>query len=416
MHVPLLTSVQKAGCGTHLTKAGKWFAPCQQECIFSNGCQWLRRTLCLQLSSSVFPQVTSEYAVCANGTLRRWTNRVTGMVTDFRHPKEMPCSHCIEKDMVFKPAMKNALTPWLRSTTLASFLLAPVAFAQTKAPSGTPAVGDSKTQSNTSDAAPTKEQCIVSHRESQQAQNEGKLVHGRELARTCTSLACPGLLISDCARWLSDLDQRIPSVVFEVRLDGNPNRAAKVSADGNPILEWTRGEAHRMDPGEHQFKFELTDHEPISQNLLLAEGMRYRVVSVEFKSPVRPPPPAPVAAATGTPGAAPTRPKERPTPFAVYPLLGVGALGVAGFATFAFLGKSKEDKLKTSCSPDCSDSQLSAMKTNYLIGDIALGVGAASLITAGVVYLARPEKDAPTSSVGFVPLPGGGAGFASYRF
>lgn len=325
---------------------------------------------------------------------------------------KMACREYPEKAMVAEPAMKNARSPWLRSATLATCLLTPVALGQAKTAGDAPAAGDPKTSSN--DPAPTKDQCIESHRSSQQAQNEGKLVHARELARTCTSLACPGLLISDCARWLSDLDQRIPSVVFEVRLDGNPNRSARVVADGNSVGEWTRGEALRMDPGEHQFKFELPNHESIIQNVLLAEGMRYRVVTAEFKSPVEKEVPAPISAPV--PAAEPKAPRERPTPTIVYPLLGVGALGVAGFATFGLIGKSKEDKLKTSCSPNCTDDDLSPMKTQYLIGDIALGVGAASLITAAVIYITRPEKDAPMTTVGFVPLPGGAAGLASYRF
>jgi hypothetical protein len=223
--------------------------------------------------------------------------------------------------------------------------------------------------------------------------------------------------VSDCARWLNDLDHRIPSVVFEVRLDGKPNKHASVFADGKPVAEWTRGESFRVDPGDHEFRFELPNHEPITQNVLLAEGMRYRVVPAEFKSQVEAEP-EPTTTRTLTPVAPPpTPPKERPTPFVVYPLIGVGALGVAGFATFAALGKSKENDLKDSCGKvGCSDDQLSPMMTKYLIGDIALGVGAASLIAAGVVYFTRPEKEVPTTTVGFTPTPGGFAGFASYRF
>ncbi|MGC4067689.1 MAG: hypothetical protein QM784_24175 [Polyangiaceae bacterium] len=187
-----------------------------------------------------------------------------------------------------------------------------------------------------------------------------------------------------------------------------------MSADGKLVQEWTRGESFRLDPGEHQFRFELPNHEPIVQNVMLAEGMRYRIVSAEFKTPVTPTAPTPLASAATT-NTTPVAPRERPTPVVVYPLLGVGVLGVAGFATFGLLGKSKQSDLEKSCSPDCTDHDLSSMKQKYLIGDIALGVGAASLITAGVLYLTRPEKESP-ATVGVVPLPGGAAGLASYRF
>jgi hypothetical protein len=214
------------------------------------------------------------------------------------------------------------------------------------------------------------------------------------------------------------MEQRIPSVVFEVRLDGNPNLTATVIADGNRVREWTRGESLRLDPGEHQFRFELADHQPIIQNVMLAEGMRYRIVSVEFVTPkpaaptvvtpVAPPPP--VASSS-----APQAPRERPTPVIVYPLLGVGAVGLGGFALFGLMGKSKQSDLESSCKPNCTNSDLKPMKTSYLVGDISLGVGVASLVAASIFYLGRQEKP-PSTTVGFAPLPGGGAASALYQF
>lgn len=260
---------------------------------------------------------------------------------------------------------------------------------------------------------------MESHRLAQQAQNEGKLVHARELARTCTALACPGLIISDCARWLNDLDQRIPSVVFEVRVNGEPNLTANVLADGVRVAEWTRGEAFRVDPGEHEFRFELGDFAPITQKVLLAEGMRYRVVTVEFKTEGAAPAPSSVQpttpmAATGAP-AEPVR-ASRPVPVIVYPLLGLGAVGAGGFTLFALMGKSKQSDLENTCKPNCTDSDLKPMKTSYLIADISLGVGVASLVAAGIFYIGRPQEKPPSAQVGFAPVRGGGAASFSYSF
>jgi hypothetical protein len=263
---------------------------------------------------------------------------------------------------------------------------------------------------------PTKEQCLESHRQSQKAQNEQKLIEAREYARICTSVACPGLLVSDCARWLSDLEQRIPSVVFEVRLNGKRNRSATVYADGKRVDDWDRGEAFRMDPGDHEFRFELENQEPITDSVMLAEGIRFRVVSAEFTTAT-----PTESDATGKPAAREQSFSEnhrtRPTPFIVYPLLGLGVLGTASFATFAILGRTKENDLSKSCKHSCTDDQVSTVSNRYLIADISVGVGVASLIAAGVVYLVRAEEESPpTTSVGVVPTPGGVAGFASYRF
>lgn len=267
--------------------------------------------------------------------------------------------------------------------------------------------------------APSKEQCVESHRLAQQAQNEGKLVHARELARTCTALACPGLIISDCARWLNDLDQRIPSVVFEVRVNGEPNLTASVLADGVPVAEWTRGEAFRVDPGEHEFRFELGEFAPVIQKVLLAEGMRYRVVTVEFKSEAGAPTPTTLRpAASITPASVPmdSAKPSRPVPIIVYPLLGLGAVGAGGFTLFALMGKSKQSDLENTCKPNCSESDLKPMKTSYLIADISLGVGVASLVAAGIFYIGRPQEKPPSTQVGFTPVRGGGAASFSYTF
>ncbi len=315
--------------------------------------------------------------------------------------------------------------PWLRAVWCSSLtLIATGAFAQS-AQDAVPTDGASSPTAATSatrDAPlPTREQCFESHRGAQQLRNEGRLVEARERARTCTSLACPGLLITDCAAWLADLDERIPSVVFEVRVDGEPNTTALITADGASVTEWTRGEALRMNPGEHEFRVELYPHEPIVRKLLLAEGMRYRVVPIEFKSegsnassetprPVRREP-APLL----PPPASPTPSPERPTPVVVYPLLGLGVVGIGGFAVFGILGNKEKSDLEETCEPNCSDSEVEPMNRNYLISDISLGIGAASLVTAGIIYLARPEKPV-SATVGFTPLPGGGATFAAYRF
>jgi hypothetical protein len=112
-----------------------------------------------------------------------------------------------------------------------------------------------------------------------------------------------------------------------------------------------------------------------------------RLVAFSFDSPTVDPPEAAVAL---PPPQAPVM--DRPIPVLVYPLLGVGVAGLASFGVFTILGKSEESELEKDCAPACSDTELETMKRHYLIGDISAGVGAASLIAAGVVYLVRPSR------------------------
>ena len=280
------------------------------------------------------------------------------------------------------------------------------------------ASGSATQPRNSAESQPTKDQCVAAHKQCQQARQLGRLVEARELARSCTSLVCPGLLISDCARWLNELDERIPSVVFEVRLDGQPNLKADVFADNRRVDEWTRGQALRVDPGEHTFRFVLPPHPEKIETLLLAEGMRYRIVSAEFTTAVAAVPAPSVGQPVPVQPLQPLAPAQplthRPVPVVVYPLLGVGALGLIGFGGFALVGQNEQSNLEKICAPGCTDDQMATMRQRYLIADISLGVGAAGLLGAGIVYLARPEEPIG-ADVGVTVLPGGGVATLTMR-
>ena len=268
--------------------------------------------------------------------------------------------------------------------------------------------------SNNGEPEPSKDQCVDWHKQSQLAQSEMKLVEARELARRCAAPTCPGLVVNDCDRWINDLDQRLPSVVFEVRVDGEPDTSATVTTDGKRVEEWTRGEALRLDPGEHQFRVELGDYQPIVRKVLLSEGMRFRVITIDFKSSSLKQA-ASVETVVPKPPSEPASGARRFHP-AFFPLLGGGAAGIVSFGIFSLVGKSKQHSLEQSCKPNCAESDLKSMKTSYLIGDISLGLGLASLAAAGVFYFRADKQNTPSTTIGFVRLPGGGAAAATYRF
>ena len=82
---------------------------------------------------------------------------------------------------------------------------------------------------------------------------------------------------------------------------------------------------------------------------------------------------------------------HRPTPRAVYYLLGGTAVGAVGFAVFAGLGKGEQGDLEKSCSPFCASADTDSVNNKYLAADISLGLGVAALVAAGIVYFTRPK-------------------------
>ncbi|HYP87300.1 MAG TPA: hypothetical protein VEQ59_04090 [Polyangiaceae bacterium] len=238
---------------------------------------------------------------------------------------------------------------------------------------------------------PSRAQCLEAHRNAQELKQSSKLLEMQEQLLVCSSGSCPGAIISDCGNWITELEQTTPSMVFEIRVDGKEAFDAKVSVDGQPVVD--RSKALKVNPGRHAVRVELPPFEPRDQDVVLPEGQRMRLISVEFTAKKSEPAPAPAAAL-----APPPREIVRPTPVVVYPLLVLGVAGLGSFGAFSFLGKSEQNDLEKTCSPSCKDSDLKAMKRWYAIGDVSAGVGAAALIGAAVVYLARPSREVDRSA------------------
>ena len=242
---------------------------------------------------------------------------------------------------------------------------------------------------------PSRTQCLDAHRNAQELKQNGKLLEAQEHLAICSSGSCSGVVISDCGNWLAELEQSTPSMVFELRLDGKEANSATVFVDDKPVADRTH--AVKVNPGRHTVRVELPPFEPHEEDVVLPEGQRMRLISVQFNT--KHDEPAPAAA----PVAPPPKQMVRPTPVVVYPLAALGVVGLGSFGAFALLGRSEQHKLEDGCAPRCSDDDLSKMKRWYTIADISAGVGAAALVTATIVYLARPsrEVDSPSAKLTF---------------
>lgn len=254
---------------------------------------------------------------------------------------------------------------------------------------------------------PTRDQCLEAHRSAQQLKQSSRFLEAQEHLQVCSSASCPGAIISDCGDWIAELERVTPSLVFEVRLDGKVTSDATVSIDGQVVTD--RAHAFKVNPGEHVVRVEVPSFEPREEQVVVPEGQRMRLLSFDFDSkPVEataPPPPQPAALP-------PPPPPERPTPFIVYPLLGLGVVGLGSFGVFSYMGKSEQDDLERTCAPECTSKDRETMKRWYLIGDISAGVGAAAFVGAAIVYLARPTEQ-PTESASSVRLDVGNVGTSS---
>lgn len=298
------------------------------------------------------------------------------------------------------------------STLLVALAQQQVASAQPSA-APTPAPTTAKTSASAgNNAVPTAEaapadplsRCVAAFTEGQRLRNDGHLVEGRAEFLVCSQAACPAALRTDCITWSEELRSQIPSVSFRVTVDHKIAQEAKVFLDGNPLPSALEGRAVELNPGPHTARFEYADQPAQEQQFVAAEGERYRVIQAEFASGTSEPAPG-VNTPEPAPGAntplaqrlpsSPPAVLERPTPIATYVFLGVGAAAAINAVVWGLSATVTKNDLEATCSPNCEENKIDAVKQRALISDISTGASVLSLAGAVLTYYLRPE--APSS-------------------
>ncbi len=101
-----------------------------------------------------------------------------------------------------------------------------------------------------------KQQCVEAYEQTQSLRKSASLRSARASALTCAQAGCPAVVKKDCAAWLTELDQSLPSVVLSARdKAGQETTAVRVFVDNEPLVERLDGRAVALDPGAHTFRF-----------------------------------------------------------------------------------------------------------------------------------------------------------------
>lgn len=228
--------------------------------------------------------------------------------------------------------------------------------------------------------------CASSYEEGQVARAEGQLRRAREALSSCTRPECADFIRADCGRWLAEVEAALPTVVLAAIADGRDVHDVRVTFDGAPLVTQLDGKSVVVEPGRHTFVFERSGETAVTIDVVISEGEKNRKLLAEFVS----------AKAEAAADAAPPRPAQA-APSRVLPgvLLGVAAVGAAGFTTFGLMGQSEKRELEGSCAPSCDDTSVEAVERKFLVADISLGVAVLALAGSAYFYFSAPASAEP---------------------
>lgn len=233
--------------------------------------------------------------------------------------------------------------------------------------------------------ADERAECATAFEQTQRLQQKNELMSALEQANRCARPTCPKLLKSECSKWVSEIQPKLPTIVVRVKAsDGCEKTDAKVDVSG-AFKRGTENDADeiRVDPGSH----EITATDPVSgrtktTTINFAPG-EHRDVDIDFAEP------------DAVCGKSVKKPKPPPRKIPM-PSIILGAAGAAFLTTgvvVGLIGSSKRSDLDA-CKPDCTQEQIDHVQGFFTAGDVLGIVGLVGIGAAVVTYFVlQPPKD-----------------------
>lgn len=222
--------------------------------------------------------------------------------------------------------------------------------------------------------------CVTASDKGQELRDQGRLRAAREMFVACAAERCPAIVQKDCAAWMAEVDEKLPTVAIHARdAEGRDIADVRVSVDGEAIAERLDGRALTVDPGSRTFRFVKVGAPEVAMTLLLREGEKGRLVDVVL----------------GAPAAV----KERPAfavPPAAWVLGGVSIAAIGAGVGFGLAAKTGVDDMRApgGCAPFCDPARVDVARRDMILANVLFGVGAAALATGVILTIVRPRTAA----------------------
>jgi hypothetical protein len=124
---------------------------------------------------------------------------------------------------------------------------------------------------------PTTGDCLSANESSIKLGSDHKLRDARAQLLTCSASTCPTDIRNACTRRMADVNAALPTIVFEAKdPSGNDLSAVTIAMDGKPLVDHLDGSAIPMDPGAHDFTFDVAGQPTAKKRLVIYEGEKNR--------------------------------------------------------------------------------------------------------------------------------------------
>ncbi len=151
-------------------------------------------------------------------------------------------------------------------------------------------------------ADPTTSDCLAANESSIKLSGEHKLRDARAQLLICSSSTCPTDIRNACTRRVGDINSALPTIVFEAKDPaGNDLSAVAITMDGKSLADRLDGSAIPMDPGAHDFTFDVAGQPTVKKRLVIYEGEKNRRERIVIGTPALGADASAVKAPTATP-------------------------------------------------------------------------------------------------------------------
>ena len=247
------------------------------------------------------------------------------------------------------------------------------------------------------------ERCIAASGASIEADNLHHLHAERAELLACAAAECPLEVRTECLRRIEEVNRAVPTLVFEARDPaGNDLSAVEVTMDGQVLTDRLDGVALSIDPGAHEFTFEVKGQPPVRKQFVIREGQKDRHERITLGRVKKNVMHGDASFGAGQRGApASDRRDSGALGAQKFWAIGIAGLGIAGVAVGAVFGAdalSKRDEAEKVCPDACADSRgverWHDAKTTGNRATVAFAVGGALLAGAGLLWLTAPGDPA----------------------